>query len=436
MTPSARIQATIELWQKITDAKIPMDNVCGDYFRTRRFIGSKDRAEIAERVYGMMRAYARLHWWSEQAGLDKPSSRHLVLLFLALSEEKSAEDIDQLCNGRQYHPAPLNDKEKSALKKVEGKNLVHKDMPETVKVECPPYAEQPLRELFGDQFNAEMAAMIPPATLDVRVNTLKSSVEDVQNSLAKQDVESVSCPYSPMGLRLTSKAFLSKTKAFTKGLIEIQDEGSQLLALLCGAKPGMQVLDYCAGGGGKTLALANMMENKGRIVAMDIEKRRLDKGKPRYVRAGIHNVETRALDDEKHKKWFRRQKENFDIVLVDAPCTSSGTWRRNPDLRWNTYGPDASAIETVQGEILERVKKAVKPGGRIIYATCSLFLAENERQIERFLTNNDDYELIPVEKAWKDAEISSKCPVNGKYLRLSPLNHQTDGFFAAVLQKK
>lgn len=434
MTPSARIQATIELWQKISDARIPMDNICGDYFRTRRFIGSKDRSEIAERVYNMMRSYARLRWWCEQTGLDE-SARSFVLLFLALGEGRQAADIDALCNGRKYHPVELSYAEQKILNQIAGQNLNHKDMPDHVRVECPEQHEQVLRDLYGDAFADEMQAMLVPATLDIRVNTIKSSIENVLASLAKQGVGAEPCPYSPVGLRLTSKAFLSKTTAFTKGLIEIQDEGSQLLALICGAKPGMQVLDYCAGGGGKTLALAMMMENKGRIVAMDIEKRRLDKGKPRFVRAGVHNIETRAIEEEKHKKWFRRQKETFDIVLVDAPCTSSGTWRRNPDLRWKTYGPDQEKIMTMQADILERVKQAVKKGGKLVYATCSLFPAENERQVEQFLQNNPEFKLVLANDAWKQAGLTQKCPVEGDFLRLSPFKHQTDGFFAAVLQK-
>lgn len=434
MTPSARIQAAIDLWQKIDDARIPMDNICGDFFRMRRFIGSKDRADIAERVYAMMRAYARLGWWCGQTGMAD-TARGRVLLSFLLIDGKTLAALEALCNGRQYHPMPLSSQEKQALSKAEGQKLTHRDMLDSTRVECPEWAAERLKVLFGSAFEAEMTAMIPPAMLDIRVNTLKTSVAAAIESLAKDGIEATLCEYSPVGLRLTAKAFLSKTKAFTKGEIEIQDEGSQLLALICGAAPGMQVLDYCAGGGGKTLALASMMDNKGRIVAMDIDAKRLLKGKPRYKRAGVHNIETRGILEEQNKKWFRRQKGTFDAVLVDAPCSSSGTWRRNPDLRWRHFGPSHAEIEAMQKEILGRVEKTVKPGGRLVYATCSLFREENEAQVEAFLAGNPHFRLVPFPRVWRDAGLAAPCPVTGDYLRLTPLRHKTDGFFAAVMEK-
>lgn len=434
MTPAARIAATIELWDKITKASIPMDRICGDYFRNRRYVGSKDRAEIADRVYTMMRAHARLGWWCNHIALPD-DARTRTLLNVLLNENGTMDDLARLCNGRQYHPDELSDTEQKAFAKVEGQSLNHKDMPVPIANECPDHAFDKLSAVYGDRVETELRAMIPPATLDVRVNTIKSSVADVLSSLRGQDVEAEPCLYSPVGLRLQSKAFLSKTKAFTKGLIEIQDEGSQLLALICNAKPGMQVIDYCAGGGGKTLALAASMQGKGRIIAMDLYSKRLAQAKPRLTRADVHNVEIRPLDDDKHRKWFRRQKENFDLVLVDAPCTSSGTWRRNPDLRWNVYGPSAEEIQASQADILERVKGTIKPGGRLVYATCSLFREENEGQIESFLKDNPNFALVPATKAWKDSGMTTHCPVSGDYLRLSPAQHGTDGFFAAVLER-
>jgi 16S rRNA (cytosine967-C5)-methyltransferase len=226
---------------------------------------------------------------------------------------------------------------------------------------------------------------------------------------------------------------MSATKAFHKGLVEIQDEGSQLIAHLCQVQPGMRVLDFCAGGGGKTLGLAAAMGGKGIIYAMDNDSRRLEKGRRRYRKADIHNVEVRSLEDEKNRKWLRRQKGAMDIVLVDAPCSSSGTWRRNPDLRWNNYGPSLEEIKISQAEILERVADKVKPGGRLVYATCSLFAEENEEQVEAFLTKHPDFTLINVCEAWPDGVES--CPVPGPYMRLTPKDHQTDGFFTAILQK-
>ncbi len=227
---------------------------------------------------------------------------------------------------------------------------------------------------------------------------------------------------------------MSATKAFHKGFVEIQDEGSQLIALLSGAKPGMRVLDFCAGGGGKTLGIAAMMEGKGIIYAMDNDSRRLEKGRRRYKKAGIHNVEVRSLEDEKNRKWLRRQKDAIDVVLVDAPCSSSGTWRRNPDYRWYQYGPSLAEIIAIQAEILERVADKVKIGGRLVYATCSLFAEENEQQVEKFLSNHPDYEIMPISQIWHDEY--GPCPVSGDFMRLTPKDHSTDGFFTAVLQRK
>jgi len=434
MTPAARYQATIELWEKIQRARIPMDNICGDYFRTRRFIGSKDRANIAERVYNIMRSYARLRWWCDFLSLDH-NARSYVLLTALLIDGQTIDDVKNLFNGKKYHPDEITDDEISSLHQCESKSLNHPDMPENVACECPDHAYDRLKEMFGDRFETEMQAMLAPATLDVRVNTIKSTRAHVRDLLQAQNVDSVETPYSPVGLRLTSKAFLSRTKAFAKGLIEIQDEGSQLLGLICNAKPGQQVLDYCAGAGGKTLALAATMQGKGRIVAMDIEERRLMKAKPRLTKANVHNVELRPILDDKHKKWFKRQKETFDIVLVDAPCTSSGTWRRNPDLRWNIYGPSEGEICTMQAEILEKVWPTVTIGGRLIYATCSLFREENEMQVEEFLKAHETFKLIPAPQTWAETGIDAPCPVTGDYVRLSPAQHHTDGFFAAVMER-
>jgi len=267
----------------------------------------------------------------------------------------------------------------------------------------------------------------------LRVNTLQGDVKKAQDLLAAQDVTTNRTPYSPHALRVEGKCYMSATKAFSKGLVEIQDEGSQLIALVCGVKPGMRVIDYCAGAGGKTLGIAAMMENKGNIIAMDNDARRLEKGRRRYRKAGVHNVELRCLEDEKSRKWLRRQKGTMDVVLVDAPCSSSGTWRRNPDLRWNQYGPSIDEIKAMQEDIMERVADKVKVGGRLVYATCSLFKEENEEQVDKFLEAHPEYEVLPLSKVWEDEW--GKYPESEPYLRLSPLQSDTDGFFAAVLQR-
>ena len=427
MKPQARIQATIEILERIaSQTRVPMDAVVGDYMRSRRYIGSKDRANIAGRVYECMRAHARLGWWLEKAGLeDVPRSR--VLTYCVLCEEADEKRLRGLFDGSKYAPGPLSEAEKKSLKTLSGQQLNNKNMPDTFRIECPPGYEEKLRGYFGKDFETELAAMVPGATLDLRVNLFKATREEAQEALARDGVETDPTPHSPWGLRARDKAYLAKTKPFTKGWVEIQDEGSQLIAHVCGAEPGMQVLDYCAGGGGKTLALAAAMQRKGRIVAMDTDEKRLERGRQRYKKAGLADIiEVRALSDDKQRKWLKRQKDKFDVVLCDVPCTGTGTWRRNPDMRWRDYGPSLEELLPVQAEILERACKAVKPGGKLVYATCSLLPDENEMQIEKFLKSHPEFTTKPLEPA---------LDLGSPYLRLTPHRHATDGFFAVVLLK-
>ncbi|MCC6598731.1 MAG: RsmB/NOP family class I SAM-dependent RNA methyltransferase [Alphaproteobacteria bacterium] len=424
MKPSARIQACIEVLERTANPRVPMDSCIGDYMRQRRYIGAKDRAAVVERVYSIVRHYARLGWWVEQLNLED-TPRIAVILWLALGEGIDTKRFHDLFDGGQYAPAPLNEAELAIIGKIIGQPLEPASMPLAVRLECPPQYEEKLRGFFGDAFEEEMRAMLGSATLDLRVNTFLMERENVKNSLEKDGVITTATPCSPWGLRCAEKVFLSKTKAFNKGWVEIQDEGSQMIAALCDAQPGMQVLDFCAGGGGKTLALAAAMKKKGRIVAMDNDSRRLEKGRSRYKKAFISDiVEVRPLDNEKNRKWLKRQKGTFDIVLLDVPCTGTGTWRRNPDTRWNTYAPPLEELLQTQKEIIERAASVVKPGGRLVYATCSLLPEENENQIERFLADHPEFSICPPPPE-----------LGAPYMRLTPLRHNTDGFFAAVLER-
>lgn len=429
MKQSARIQSVIDINERIARSKIPMDNTLRDFMAQRRFIGSKDRADIVERVYRLMRCHARLGWHIAQAGAPD-TARARMIADLMLNDFLPPDDVDALFDGDKYGPHPLDEADRALMDALKGAKLNDAAMPEEVRAECPDWAVDKLRARFGDHFMEQMAVMQEPAPLDLRVNTLKSSVADAQSSLKGQKVYAEPTPFSPLGLRVSGKPYMAQTKAFLKGLVEIQDEGSQLIALACNAQPGMRVLDYCAGGGGKTLGMAAMMENKGNIVAMDNDARRLEKGRVRYKKAGVHNVELRCLADETHRKWLRRQKGTMDVVLIDAPCSSSGTWRRNPDLRWRHYGPSLEEILATQADILERVADKVKPGGRLVYATCSFFAEENESQIEKFLAAHADYTVLPIAQAMPE---NVRIPCDGPYLRLSPADHNTDGFFTAVL---
>lgn len=430
MKPSSRIQATIDILAKIAEiSRVPMDSVVGDYMRTRRYIGAKDRNEISQRVYNMTRAHARIGWWLDKTGAED-TARNRVLVWLAFGEN-GGDGVDkgrlkELFDGSKYAPPPLDEKEIKRFEHMEGRDFHHPEMPLETRIECPPDYEEALKGYFGDNFETEMEALIPPATLDLRVNIFATTRDEARSSLFKDGIKTTETPHSPWGLRCSEKAYLSKTKALTKGHVSIQDEGSQLIAYLAEAKPGMQVMDYCAGAGGKTLALAAAMQRKGRIVAMDNDAGRLEKGRRRYKKSGLADIiEVRCLDEDKQRKWVKRQKGKFDLVLLDVPCSGTGTWRRNPDMRWTNYGPELDELIGIQAEILERACALVKPGGRLVYATCSLLPAENEAQIEAFLKTHPDFEVQPVPET-----------LGQPYMRLTPHRHGTDGFFAAILQKK
>jgi 16S rRNA (cytosine967-C5)-methyltransferase len=421
--------AVLDLLERTQKSPIPMDLTIGDYMRNRRYIGSKDRTDIVERIYGIVRHHARLNWALEQASVTVPSARIKLLAYLLLVEGK--EDPTLYFDGTKYAPPQVTQDEIDVLHRLP-KNF--DAAPSDVLFECPENYSASLHAYFGKDFDVEMEALCHGATLDLRINSVAGDREKMKESLEKDKVETEMTPYSPWGLRAKGKAFLGETKAFRSGHIEIQDEGSQLIALACDAQPGMQVLDYCAGGGGKTLALASAMRVKGRIVAMDLEEARLAKAKTRFKRAKVSDIiETRPLSDEKSRKWLRRQKQSFDVALVDVPCSGTGTWRRNPDTRWRNYGPAVEEIIPVQADILERVAGVVKPGGRLVYATCSLLPEENEQQIEKFLAVHPEYELANLQDVWPEG---CKPPCEGKYMRLTPKRHNTDGFFAAILIRK
>jgi 16S rRNA (cytosine967-C5)-methyltransferase len=421
MTPAARLQATLELLEAIEITPRPTDALVSAYFRARRFIGSKDRAALSTRLYAVLRHQARLGWWLKKVGVTiTPRTR--VLVWMALGEKAGLRALTDLCSGGKYAPAPLDENERTMLRKLEGGTIEHPDMDEEVLAECPPAEAGPLRKKFGKQFLSELRAMQEPATLDLRVNTLKTTREAVVAELAEMGFKAELCALSPWGVRLYERPSLGNLSMLKDGRIEIQDEGSQLVALTVDAKPGERVVDFCAGAGGKTLAIGASMENKGRIVACDVMEGRLKKSAERFRRAGLHNIEIRALSSERDP-WVKKHKGGFDRVLADAPCSGTGTWRRNPDARWRALGPGLEQLVKIQAEILDSASRLVKNGGRLIYATCSLLPDENEMQIEKFMAAHPEFTLMP-------------CGLSGQtYLALTPAQHGTDGFFAAVIVK-
>ncbi|MDD3021379.1 MAG: RsmB/NOP family class I SAM-dependent RNA methyltransferase [Alphaproteobacteria bacterium] len=427
MTPSARIKAVLDLLERIERATIPMDLTMGDYMRNRRYIGSKDRAYIAETTYAVIRHHARVTWALEQAGAEI-SERNRLLAFLKYNHTGNLTDLFE---GGKHGAAELSEAETTLIAKLPDN---FDTAPVAVRCECPPLYEDSLKSYFGEKFETEMTALISPAYLNLRVNLVMGDRAKAKQLLDEDRVKTRENQFSPWGLAVEGKTFLSMTRAFKKGLVEIQDEGSQMIAMACDVKPGQQVLDYCAGAGGKTLALASAMNVKGRIVAMDLEASRLAKARDRFRRAKVSDIiEPRPLSDEKNRKWLRRQKQTFDCVLVDVPCSGTGTWRRNPDMRWRTYGPSVEELVGIQREILDKVAGTVKSGGRLVYATCSMLPEENENQIEQFLEQHPEFELRDLKEVWPEG---CPPPCDGKFMRLTPLRHRTDGFFAAIMIRK
>lgn len=424
MTPAGQLAAAIDLLAEISADPRPADAVANAFFRNRRFIGSGDRREVSGLVWGVLRARRHLVWWLEKLGAA-PTPR-LLLAAQAIFTGMTPNKIGQAFTAGRYGPPPLTPEEQAVLEKFAGHTLEHPNMPEAVKYEVPDWILPILKARFGDALEAELRALGDAAPLDLRVNTLKSSREEAIAALAAEGLRAQPMPFSPWGLRLAGRQSVTAGKLFQSGGAEIQDEGSQLIALLVGAGPGMRVADYCAGAGGKTLAIAMTMQNKGHIVACDVSAPRLDGAIKRLRRAGVHNAERHLL--EPGDKWVKRQEKKFDRVLVDAPCTGTGTWRRNPDARLRLKETDLAEIMPKQAMILDQAQRLVKPGGRLIYATCSLLQEENEAQVEGFLTRNADFRQLALGEPLLPA-------LHGPALRLTPHRHGTDGFFAAVLER-
>ncbi len=429
MTPAARLAATIELLAAIESApRKPADAIANSFFRDRRYIGGGDRRAVSERAWGVLRTRRRLDWWLARAGV--PGNPRMLLAASLLTQNWSLDGVIQSFSGGQFGPSALNAAERAALAPLEGHTLDHPEMPDAVRLEMPDWALRPIWTRFGPDLQTEMAAMSEPAPLDLRVNLLKTSREAAQVALAAEGIESTPTALSPWGLRIEGRRAVTTGKAFQGGLVEIQDEGSQLVSALVGAQPDMRVADWCAGAGGKTLALAMAMENRGHIAACDVSAPRLDGAVRRLRRAGVHNVERHLV--EPGDKWAKRRAGSFDRVLVDAPCTGTGTWRRNPDARLRLTENDLAELRPKQAMILDQASRLVRKGGRLVYATCSLFIEENEAQVDTFLATHPDFSVVPLAAAWT---LPAAPPGPGPYLSLTPYRHNTDGFFAAVLER-
>lgn len=435
MIPAARLQAAVELLGEIQEAAPkPADRVAAGWFKLRRFVGSKDRRAISDLVWGCLRARARLDWWLERLGAAA-SARSQVLAFLVLGQGERPEQVLALLSSEsRYAPPPATREETAWIERLKRHGLDHPDQPPEIAQEVPGWLLPRLAESLGEGVEAELKALREPAQVDLRVNLLKTRRREARQALAEEGIDTEPGRWSPLALRADGRQPVAATRAFRDGLVEVQDEGSQLVALLTGAAPGLRVCDFCAGAGGKTLALAAQMENKGQLVACDVLDKRLERSAVRLRRAGVHNVTRRPLSSERDP-WVKRHKGTFDRVLVDAPCSGSGTWRRNPEARWRLGEADLAELLALQSSILESAARLVRPGGRLVYATCSLLREENEQQVEAFLSRSSDFSLIPLTQLWSEL-LDGAPPVEGPMLRVSPALHGTDGFFLAALQRE
>tara|TARA_R110000868_G_scaffold218576_1_gene468872 strand:- start:9686 stop:11044 length:1359 start_codon:yes stop_codon:yes gene_type:complete len=427
MRYGAQVQAAIDLYNEIGRTNTPADKCMSNYFRNRRFIGSKDKATIAGLIYGLMRRMGEVDYLIESVKGDK-SYRMRIFVYMLL-DGSTKQLIENICSGDTFAPDLLNKEEKKNISAIDFGAL--QSAPDCAKYNYPRWMEYSLKKAYGKKLPEIMEAMNQQATTDIRVNTLKSNVENVQAALLKDGFEMRRTPYSQNCLRMDERKSVFVTESFKKGHFEMQDEGSQLIAELCGAKPGDKVVDFCAGAGGKTLALSAMMQNRGGLQALDIHERRLNEMPKRLKRAGVGNVRTRCINSE-NDKWVKRNKESQDVVLVDAPCSGAGTWRRNPDSRWKLTQETLSELNDIQHSILMSACRMVKKGGRLVYATCSVLEEENEDQVKAFLEARDDFKVVPV----NDVETGSAMPVmEGDFLKLNPYDHKVDGFFVAVFER-
>lgn len=416
MHPNALLDSCSELIKQVLKFDHPADMVVSRHFREQR-LGPRERATVAETIYTVLRKKS-LFTNLAQAG-SGPIERRLAILGFAAE--------------RDFLLGALNDQEKDWLTRCD--QVKPSDLMELHRHNLPQWLVDSLREQLGADFWPLVDSLNAPAGLDLRVNTLKDKRADVQKELAKAGVMTTATPFSPWGLRVRDKAQLGKLDTFTRGAIEVQDEGSQLLAVLVDAKRGEMVVDFCAGAGGKTLALGASMRGTGRLYAFDTSGHRLDALKPRLARSGLSNVHPVAIAHERDDR-IKRLAGKIDRVLVDAPCSGLGTLRRNPDLKWRQNPKLVAELSAKQTAILQSAARLLKPGGRLVYATCSLLKEENEHIAEAFSAANPGFHLLQAAEVLTQAGVENAPKLcSGAFLRLWPHQHQTDGFFAAVWQK-
>ena len=429
MIPSARLSAAIEILTVTEAQRRPVGDVLKEWGRANRFAGSKDRNAIADLLFDTLRVRSSAAWI-----MGDEAPRSVLLGALRQSRGLDIAAIAALFTGHDHAPAPLTDAERNRLE-----TATLEDAPDHIVGDYPEWLAPAFSAVFGSDAGTEGQALAGRAPLDLRTNTLKGERAKAERALAH--LHPAPTPYSPWGMRLTTAAdartpAMAAEPAYVRGLVEIQDEGSQIAALLSGAKSGWQVLDLCAGGGGKTLALAGMMENKGQIYAADSDGRRLTPIFERLTRANARNVQVRTPRGS--EDVLADLVGRCDLVFVDAPCTGTGTWRRNPDAKWRLRPGALEQRCKTQDEVLDAAVRYLKPGGRLVYVTCSILRDENEDRVAALLGRQDHLAPLDAGKLATDAGVpvlAERASSLGPGLRLTPRTVGTDGFYVAALTR-
>jgi 16S rRNA (cytosine967-C5)-methyltransferase len=418
MHPKRLLEVAAELVRELLRFEQPADAAVTSLLRRHRELGPRERHALAETAFAVLRRRLLFEYLA-QAGAG-PLERRLAALAWAGDPAvlRAALDADE-------------QRWLDATRAVDPRGL-----PEAMRHNLPEWIAQPLQRLLGDEFWSLAESLDTPAPLDLRVNVLKANRGRVQAALAQAGVIAVPTPYSPWGLRVQGKPALGGLDAYQRGEFEVQDEGSQLLALLVDARRGETVVDFCAGAGGKTLALGAAMRNSGRLYALDVSAHRLEALKPRLARSGLANVYPMRIAHERDERVIRLAGK-VDRVLVDAPCSGLGSLRRNPDLKWRQSPASVREFAVQQGLILASAAQLLKPGGRLAYATCSLLEDENEAVAAAFAAQHPELQPLDAATVLERARVPSAAQLtSGRYLRLWPHRHKTDGFFAALWQRR
>ncbi|SEQ82416.1 16S rRNA (cytosine967-C5)-methyltransferase [Nitrosomonas sp. Nm51] len=415
ITP-AQLNKAVTAIQMLLPLEYPADAILRRFFQHNPKLGVHDRAFIAETAFGMLR-----HRFFLERCINPVTPRSLLLAYLVRFRNV---DIRKFKSWAQ-------DSEMKWLQTLHTIEL--KSQPLTVQAELPEWLIEKLRRFMSNDAILRLGLSLQNAApLDVRVNTLLTKREHVLETLINECFSAEATSFSPCGIRLHSKPAINRHPLFLSGKIEVQDEGSQLLGYLMAPKRGEMIVDFCAGAGGKTLLLGALMHSKGRVYAFDINEKRLNNLKPRLKRSGLSNVHIQRIANE-HDLKIKRLAKKIDRVLVDAPCSGLGTLRRNPDLKWRLTPQSIEELKAKQSSILSAAATMVKPGGRLVYATCSFLPEENQRIIENFQSSNAEFDLLDCSELLAEQKIMVNT---GKFLQLSPDTHKTDGFFAAALEHK